>query len=118
MTGADTSDTTSAANGAGIFDDDERLIQLLRRVSVTEAVSYLALLVATAVKETGGTEAGVTVLGPIHGVLFLVFAALVLAARSALGWSWFRTLLALIIGSLPFGGFWLERRWLRTDRSH
>ena len=46
------------------------MIRLLRVVSITEATSYLALLVATVVKQTGGSEAGVTVLGPIHGVLY------------------------------------------------
>ncbi|MEM9135462.1 MAG: DUF3817 domain-containing protein [Actinomycetota bacterium] len=88
------------------------MVRMLRLVSVTEATSYLALLVATAVKETGGSEIGVTVLGPIHGVLYLVFVGLVLGARNELEWSLVRTVLALIIGSLPFGGFWIDRNWL------
>lgn len=91
------------------------LVRPLRIVSVTEATSYLLLLVATLVKETGGSEIGVTVLGPIHGVLYLVFAGLVLFTRQVLGWSIVRTILALIIGSLPFGGFWLDRNWLADD---
>ncbi len=92
---------------------EERLIGPLRLVSVVEATSYLILLAATVVERTGGTGVGVTIVGPIHGVLYLVFAGLVLLARPALDWSIVRTVLALIIGSLPFGGFWLERTWLR-----
>jgi len=87
-------------------------LRALRRASVAEALSYLALLVATAVKETGGTEVGVSILGPIHGVLYLVFAALVLANKAPLEWSWIRAIMALFIGALPFGGLWLDRRWL------
>lgn len=88
------------------------VIRNLRIASVAEATSYLALLVATIIKQTGGTETGVTVLGPIHGVLYLIFAALVLSNQSELGWDWARTIIALVVGSLPFGGFWLERSWL------
>ena len=36
------------------------------------------LLVAAVVKRMGGTELGVTIVGPIHGVLFLVYAAMLL----------------------------------------
>ena len=79
-----------------------------------EAVSYLLLLGATVIKRAGGTELGVTVFGPIHGVLFLVFAGALLASYRRLGWQLSRTVLAIIIGSLPFGGFWVERRWLVT----
>ncbi len=89
-----------------------RAIRLVRAVSVTEAVSYLALLVATVVERTGGSGAGVSVLGPIHGILFLAFAGLVLLNRELLGWSWVKTFGAWFIGSLPFGGFFVERRWL------
>lgn len=88
------------------------MVRRLRIASVTEAVTYLLLLVATVVKASGGSEAGVAVLGPVHGVLYLVFAALVLRARELLAWNWTRAITALIIGSLPLGGFWLERRWL------
>lgn len=88
------------------------MIRQLRLVSITEATSYLALLVATAVERTGGSEDGVTVLGPIHGVLYLVYAGLMLWRRRRLGWSWTRTLVALVAGSLPFGGYWIDRRWL------
>jgi integral membrane protein len=88
------------------------VIRNLRIASVAEATSYLLLLVATIVKQTGGTETGVSVLGPVHGVLYLTFATLVLVNRPALEWDWARTVIALVVGSLPLGGFWLERAWL------
>ena len=71
-------DADTATVSASIAGTGERTINALRVVSVTEATSYLALLVATVVERTGGSDVGVSVLGPIHGVLYLVFAALVL----------------------------------------
>ncbi len=91
----------------------------LRRISLIEAVSYLLLLVGAVVKRAGGTELGVTVMGPIHGVLYLIFAFMFLRDRSHLAWPLWQTVTALFVGSLPFGGFWLDRRWLSplsTDR--
>lgn len=98
-------------------------IRNLRIVSVIEAISYLLLLVATVVKQLGGTELGVSILGPIHGVLYLVFAVMVVIAREPLRWPWMKAIVALVIGSLPLGGFWLDQQWLapaeagaRTER--
>ena len=88
------------------------MIRQLRVLSVTEAVSYLALLVATIIKQTGGSEIGVTVLGPIHGTMYLVFVGCIIWRRSRLGWPWMKALTAMVIGSLPFGGFWIDQKWL------
>ena len=81
-------------------------------MSIVEASTYLLLLVATVYKYTAGGEQGVEILGPIHGVLFLVFAVLVLVSHRDLGWPLWKAVMALVLGSLPFGGFWVERRWL------
>lgn len=81
-------------------------------MSIVEAVTYLALVAATVYKYAAGNDAGVALLGPIHGVLFLIFAAMLLRHHRALGWPLWRAVMAMIIGSLPFGGFWVERRWL------
>ncbi len=81
-------------------------------MSIVEAVTYLGLVAATIVKYTAGDERGVEILGPIHGVLFLVFAGLLLIHYDDMGWPWWKAFLAMIIGSLPFGGFWVERQWL------
>jgi hypothetical protein len=45
-------------------------------------------------------------------VLFLVFAFMMLRDRSVLAWPLWRTIAAIFVGSLPFGGFWVERQWL------
>ncbi|MEV4256445.1 DUF3817 domain-containing protein [Spirillospora sp. NPDC049652] len=90
------------------------IVKTLRIVSVAEAVSFLVLLlVAMPVKYIGDEPAGVQIMGPIHGVLFLAYVALVLAGRRAVGWDNKRTLLALIASVLPVAPFFVERNWLR-----
>lgn len=91
------------------------MVARLRLVSILEAVSYLVLLTATVVKYTADQEAGVTVMGPVHGILYLVFAGLVLMDRDELGWPGTRVLGALVLGAVPFGGFYIERNWLREE---
>ncbi len=93
------------------------MLGFLRRISVIESVSYLALLVAVIVKRTGGTELGVQLIGPIHGVLFLAFVWAVLQTFKQIGWSFLRAVQAVVLGSLPLGGIWLERNWLAEAES-
>ncbi len=88
------------------------MLQRLRAISIAEATTYLALLAATVYKYAAGGDRGVEVLGPLHGVLYLLFAALVLVHHRDLGWPPRKAMMAMVLGSLPFGGFWLERRWL------
>lgn len=88
------------------------VIPPLRKASIVEAVSYLVLLIATVVKQAGGSELGVTFVGPIHGVLFLIYAGMLLRDFKLLDWTLWKAVAAMIIGSLPLGGFWVERNWL------
>ncbi len=82
----------------------------LRTVAIVEAVSFLVLLVAAVVKRTGGTEAGVKVMGPVHGVLFLLFVLLTIFVAADEKWRLKRTLLTLLCSVIPFGGFIADRK--------
>ncbi len=88
----------------------------LRIISLLEGTSYLVLLVATIVKRTADNEAGVQVMGPVHGILFVVFVVMILRAFSSLGWPFSKAVMAIVLGVLPFGAFWLERRWLAAEQ--
>ncbi|MEJ7844344.1 MAG: DUF3817 domain-containing protein [Acidimicrobiales bacterium] len=84
----------------------------MRVAALAETVSYLVLLVAVVVKYAADSPAGVSAVGPVHGVIFLAYAALVLRYRSELGWDTTRTAFALAAAVLPFGGLLVERRYL------
>jgi integral membrane protein len=85
-----------------------------RYIALAEATSFLALLVASIVKRTDGSEIGVQILGPIHGLLFVAYVVMALNLRSELGWTNKQTFWILVGAVLPFGGYvvdwWLVRR--------
>lgn len=92
----------------------------MRYVALAEATSFLALLVASFVKRTGGGELGVEILGPVHGALFVAYVVLALTLRPKQGWSGKATFWILVGAVVPFGGYvvdwWLIRQG-RDDRA-
>ena len=72
-----------------------------RMAATAEAATWIALLVAMAVKYVGsGTEDGVHVVGPIHGVVVLGYVAVTLLAAWRLRWSG-RPLALALLASVP-----------------
>tara|TARA_Y100001968_G_C18983226_1_gene537842 strand:+ start:305 stop:613 length:309 start_codon:yes stop_codon:yes gene_type:complete len=88
------------------------MYRILRLISRLEAASYLVLLVATAFKYWAAFDWGVKVVGPIHGVLYLVFVAAILRQFQQLRWSFKKAVVAMALGSIPLGGFLVEQ-WIR-----
>jgi len=86
------------------------VVRAFRTVAMAEAISWLALIVATVVKYTAGQPSAVKILGPIHGVLFIGYVVLALTVRSRLRWN-ARTLAIVLLDSvLPGGGLVVARR--------
>ncbi|HEY3434075.1 MAG TPA: DUF3817 domain-containing protein [Solirubrobacterales bacterium] len=89
-------------------------IERFRRIALLEATTFLILLVASVVKNTGGSELGVKILGPIHGLLFVVYVLMVWQLHGEAGWTRKQTVWILVGAVLPFGGYvvdwWLARR--------
>ncbi|MDQ3295860.1 MAG: DUF3817 domain-containing protein [Myxococcota bacterium] len=81
-----------------------------RVISVLEGISYVALLaVAMPLKYLAGRPLPVTIVGGIHGGLFVLFVIALLAAARAHRWSLRAIAIAMIAALLPLGAFWLER---------
>ena len=89
------------------------MTRVFRYVALAEAVSFVLLLAATAVKYGLDEPVGVERLGPLHGVLFLAYVLLVVAVRAERRWSLRQTLAVLAAASIPLGGFFVEQRLLR-----
>ncbi|HXQ88537.1 MAG TPA: DUF3817 domain-containing protein [Solirubrobacterales bacterium] len=89
-------------------------VRNFRYVALVEATTFLALLVASVIKNTGGSETGVQILGPIHGLLFIAYVVMALNLRESAGWTGKQTVWILVGAVLPFGGYvvdwWLARR--------
>ena len=92
-------------------------LRSFRYVALTEATTFLLLLVASVVKNTGGTEIGVQILGPIHGLLFIAYVAIALQLRAPEGWTAKQTVWILIGAVLPFGGYVVDWWLLRRERA-
>ncbi|HYI61339.1 MAG TPA: DUF3817 domain-containing protein [Acidimicrobiales bacterium] len=86
----------------------------LRIAALAEGVSYAVLLLAMVAKYAldAGGEGGVPIVGPIHGVIVLAYAGLVLMGRDEQGWTIGQMLLALLLSAVPGGGFYVERKML------
>ncbi len=92
-------------------------IRNLRLVALTEATTFLALLVATYFKvgeNTAGGKTAVSILGPIHGVFFLIYVFLTIMLRTDQRWRPATTVLILIGAVIPFGGYYVDW-WLRKN---
>lgn len=81
-------------------------VAAFRVVAIAEAVSYLLLLGAVLLHRVFDGPDYIGGLGPVHGILFLVYVALVLRIRESQGWDLWKTLLIFVVSAVPFGGFW------------
>ncbi|MFD0900932.1 DUF3817 domain-containing protein [Actinomadura sediminis] len=90
------------------------IVRAFRLVSIAEAVSFLVLLlVAMPLKYMADMPAAVSLVGPIHGVLFIAYVGVAVIVRQQLGWNMTRTILALGAAVLPVAPFFVERHWTK-----
>ncbi|UJA19478.1 DUF3817 domain-containing protein [Thermoleophilia bacterium SCSIO 60948] len=91
-------------------------LKTFRIVALTEATTFLLLLVlGTAVDQLFGERLGVTVLGPIHGLLFVAYVLIALGIREREGWTSKQTVTILLGAVLPFGGYVVDRWLVRRE---
>lgn len=89
-----------------------------RVMAYLTGVMLIVLLTGTAIRLTTGNDTLVTIVGPAHGFLYMVYlvTAFDLAVRAK--WRFVRTVLVLLAGTVPFVSFVAERavtRWVRAD---
>lgn len=89
-------------------------ITRFRIVSLLEAVSFLALLCSSVIKRTAENETGVQIMGPVHGILFILYVVLALDLKAKLRWDGGTTFKVIIASVIPFAPFFVER-WVRTQ---
>lgn len=91
-------------------------ISRLRAIGLIEGVSFLLLLgVAMPLKYFAGMPLAVSVVGWIHGVLFITFCIALTQAHQDAKWSARRSGTVLIAALLPFGPFVIDGRLRRED---
>lgn len=87
-----------------------RVLRPLRTASIVESLSYLVLLAGMVWHRLLDGPDTTPVMGLVHGMIYLVYAAVVLAAHRRHGWPAQQTVLLLFVAAIPFGGFWVAHR--------
>ena len=90
------------------------MIKTLRVISYLEGISYILLLfIAVPLKYYGNDPTLVKLLGMPHGLLFVAFVILSLVNSKKYNWDSKKTLAVLISSVIPFGTFYIDRKYLR-----
>ncbi|MEE9384076.1 MAG: DUF3817 domain-containing protein [Nannocystaceae bacterium] len=90
----------------------------VRVAGLAEGVSFVALVgIGMPLKYFQGMPMAVKVMGMVHGLLFLIFCATLLATKLETGWPLRRAALVFLAALLPFGPFLIDRSLKREDAS-
>lgn len=93
-------------------------IEDLRRVGRWEGVSFLVLLgLAMPLKYLFGQPLAVTLVGSVHGALFVWFCWTLARVRARYGWSMRQAMPPFIAAWLPFGPFLIDGALARLSRN-
>ena len=82
-----------------------------RLIAVLEGISFLVLLlIAMPLKYMAGIPEAVSVVGALHGVLFVMYALWLAVVKFKYRWSFVKAGIASIASFIPFGTFVLDRK--------
>jgi len=88
---------------------------IFRIVSFLEGVSYLLLLfIATQMKYFSEDPTYVKMLGMPHGILFMIYVVLAFMLKAPEKWSGKTFGIILVASILPFGTFYIDRKFLQS----
>ncbi|MFK8007150.1 MAG: DUF3817 domain-containing protein [Saprospiraceae bacterium] len=91
------------------------MTSLFKITSFLEGVSYILLLfVGVPLKYFGDNPILVKSLGMPHGMLFLAYIVVALLIREKMNWDVKSTLGVLVASILPFGTFYINKKYFGT----
>lgn len=89
----------------------------LRVAGWIEGTTLLLLIgVAVPLKHKAGLPQAVSLMGPVHGLAFLIYLAFSVEAVSFGGWSRAQVIRLFLVGLIPFGTL-INDRWLAARRA-
>lgn len=87
--------------------------QWFRKIAIAEGISFLILLfLAMPLKYFANSPMAVTIVGGLHGVLFVGFVVLAWMVKKNLVWF----IKAFIASLLPFGTIVMDKQWKQEKR--
>ncbi|OYX23514.1 MAG: hypothetical protein B7Z06_10160 [Flavobacteriales bacterium 32-35-8] len=92
------------------------MLNIFRVVAFLEGVSYILLLfIATPIKYFGNDPQYVKLLGMPHGLLFISYVVLAIILKSELKWTSKQFAIVLLASIIPFGTFYVEKAYLKSQ---
>lgn len=86
-------------------------LSLFRKVAVAEGISYIALIcIAMPLKYFAHMPLAVKYTGWAHGLLFVLYVALVIMCWTEYKWKFGKTVLIFFASLLPFAPFYVDKR--------
>jgi len=90
-------------------------LSLFRKVAVAEGISYIALIfIAMPLKYFADMPLAVKYTGWAHGLLFVLYAAMVAMCVMEYKWKFGKSALIFVASLLPFAPFYVDKR-LKED---
>lgn len=91
------------------------MLKFFKIIAILEGISYLALFANMLFIKPNNMELYKTLLFPIgmgHGILFIAYLILATMLKFELDWSWKKYGIIAIASVLPFGTFYIEKKYL------
>lgn len=93
---------------------DNQWVKWMRFIAILEGLSYLfILLVSMPLKYIWEMPMPNYIGGMLHGVLFMVYIAMIIPVARVLSWDFKTKFIAALVSIIPFGTFWFERKFLK-----
>lgn len=90
---------------------DGQLLKRFRQVAVLEGISYLLLLfIAMPLKYMADIPEAVKYTGWTHGLLFVLYAALLIQVWQQYNWKFSKAVVVFVASLIPFAPFWVDKK--------
>jgi integral membrane protein len=87
-----------------------------RKIAMAEGISFIVLLfIAMPLKYLADMPMAVTIVGGIHGFLFILYIIYMYLVHDAYQKNWRWMAKAFIASILPFGTFVMDKEWKREE---
>jgi len=88
------------------------MVKAFRIVAFLEGISYIALLLfATPYKYIANDPQFVKIFGMPHGLLFVAYTILAMILKSEQNWNHSKTIQILLAAIIPFGTFYIDKKY-------
>jgi integral membrane protein len=86
-------------------------LKYVRYLGIVEGISFILLLfIAMPLKYIFQMPLAVSIVGALHGVLFVAYIGAIIFVVLALRWSLWKAFLAMVASVVPFGPFLFDRK--------